>query len=113
MDVNITLAKLFLAFIILLNLSDSKGNHADQSAFFARRKWTLQDAYQFVWGLIGPVFVYKVRVPLWFPWDTPETLYWGQPSIPPPLAGAKRFKMARPPHDSGGIATKALIQAIA
>jgi hypothetical protein len=101
MDVKIPLTKLVLAFIVLLNLSDGKGNHAGQSAFFARQKWTLEDAYQFVWGLIGLVFVYKVLVPLWFPCDTPETPYWGQPSIPPPLRGARRFKKARPLHNPG------------
>jgi hypothetical protein len=52
MDVKIILTKLFLAFMILSFLSDRKGIHADQRACFARRKWTLEDAYQSVWGLI-------------------------------------------------------------
>jgi hypothetical protein len=31
----------------------------------------------------------------------PETSCWGQPKYPAPLRGAKRFKMGRPPHNSG------------
>ncbi|MFZ5867753.1 MAG: hypothetical protein ACOYXY_17855 [Thermodesulfobacteriota bacterium] len=83
MDVKIPLTKLFLASLVLTILVERKGNHADQSAFFVRRKWTLQDTYQVVWGLIGLIFVYKVLVPLWFPWDTPE----GHPGVPRPLRG--------------------------
>jgi hypothetical protein len=54
-------------------LPERKGNHAGLSAFFARRKWTLEDAYQFVRGLIGLIFVYDVLVQSWFPWGIPET----------------------------------------
>jgi hypothetical protein len=45
MDVKIPLTKLVPAFIILSFLSKRKGNPADQSAFFARQKWTLEDVY--------------------------------------------------------------------
>jgi hypothetical protein len=57
-------------------LSERKGNHSDLSAFFARRKCTLEEAYQFVHGLMGLVFVYKVRVLLWSLRDTPEKCLW-------------------------------------
>lgn len=73
MDAKIPLTQLFLAFMILSFLSERKRNHADPSDFFARRKWTLQGAYQFVWGLIGLVFVYKVLVPLWVPAGHPSS----------------------------------------
>jgi hypothetical protein len=79
--------------------AERKGNHADHSAFFPRRKWTLEEAYQFVHGLMGLVFVYKVLVPLWFPWDTPESPLLGSAEYPAALRGAKRFEMARPLHD--------------
>jgi len=85
MDVKIPLVKLVAALLVLKILAERKGNHADQSAFFVRRKWTLQEAYQVVWGLIGLVFVNKVLVPLSFPWDTPE----GQPGVPRPLRGCQ------------------------
>ncbi|MFZ5864879.1 MAG: hypothetical protein ACOYXY_03265 [Thermodesulfobacteriota bacterium] len=75
MDAKIPPTKLVIAFWVLWILAERKGNHADQSAFFGRQKRTLQEAYQVVWGLIGLVFVYKVLVPLWFPWDTPESPY--------------------------------------
>ncbi len=53
MVVKIAVTKLFFAVVILAFLAEFKENHAGQSAFFAREKWTLQGAYQVVWGLIG------------------------------------------------------------
>ncbi len=33
--------------------------------------------------------------------ETPQRRYWVSRGIPPPFRGAKRFKMGRPPHNSG------------
>lgn len=41
MDVKIPLTKLVIAFFVLRILAERKGDLADQSAFFARQKWTL------------------------------------------------------------------------
>jgi membrane protease YdiL (CAAX protease family) len=72
MDVKIPLTKLAVAYLLLVILADCKGNHPDQSALFARQKWTLEDAYHVFFGLINLIFVFKVLLPLWFP-DNPPT----------------------------------------
>ena len=41
MDVKIPLTKLVIAFFVPRILAERKGDLADQSAFFARQKWTL------------------------------------------------------------------------
>lgn len=66
MDVRIPITKLFLALVILAFLAaDSEDNHADHSAFFARQKWTVKDAYAAVFCAMGLIFTYSVLLPLW------------------------------------------------
>lgn len=91
MDVKIPLTKLVIAFFVLRILADRKRNHADPSAFFARQKWTLVDACELVGVIIGLVFGHKVLVPLWFPWNTPGTLYWGSVEYPTTHQGCQEI----------------------
>lgn len=61
MDVKISLTKLVIAFFVLRILAERKGNHPDQSAFFARRKWTLAKGVRGTDGIISSVADYHSR----------------------------------------------------
>lgn len=80
MDVKIPLTKLFIVLWVLWVLSmhaKRKANQADHSAFFARQKWTLENAYDVVWGLMGLIFLFKVLDPLWFNDASTDTYLYG------------------------------------